>query len=114
MDKAKRHRLPAKRGGRRITVLVGDPPKLFCEMSTGEYKDGRLGEIFLDHPREGSFIRDMINAFAMSVSLGLQHGVPLEAYAHTFRDFKMEPDFIRTIFSDLESLYPPKETHDPS
>jgi ribonucleoside-diphosphate reductase alpha chain len=97
-----RKRLPNKRAGLRIVVGTG---KDIVHISTGEYLDGKLGEIFLVHQREGTFGRDMLNAFAMAVSLGLQHGVPLEAFHHTFRNFNMEPDLIRNIFNELEAHY---------
>jgi ribonucleoside-diphosphate reductase alpha chain len=95
-----RTRLPNRRKGFRITIQPGP-----VQLSTGEYHDGQLGEIFLDAPKEGSFTRDILNAFAMSVSLGLQHGVPLSAFTHTFRNFKMEPDLVRQIFDELENHY---------
>ncbi len=101
-----RQRLPNRRAGIRATIGTG-PNRLI--LSTGEYPDGRLGEIFLDHQKEGTFGRDILNAFAMSVSLGLQHGIPLETLAHTFRDFHMEPDFIREVFEALEESYRKKE-----
>jgi ribonucleoside-diphosphate reductase alpha chain len=97
-----RLRLPNRRAGIRVTIGTG-PNRL--TLSTGEYPNGRLGEIFLDHQKEGTFGRDILNAFAMAVSLGLQHGIPMETLAHTFRDFHMEPDFIREIFEALEENY---------
>ena len=99
---ATRCRLPSRRQGFRLVIGSG---KDAVHMATGNYDDGTLGEIFLDHQREGTFGRAMLNAFAMSVSLGLQHGVPLKAFAHTFRDFKMEPDMVKEIFTALEENY---------
>lgn len=99
---AKRHRLPHRRLGIRMVVGTG---KDKVHMSTGEYEDGTIGEIFLDHQREGTFGRAMINAFAISVSIGLQHGIPLKAYAHTLRGLKMEPDLMRGIFDELDEFY---------
>lgn len=78
-------------------------------VSTGEYDDGKLGEVFIDCSKEGTFTRDMLKAFAMSLSVGLQHGVPLSAFAHTFREFSMQPDFIRSMFLELETHYAPLE-----
>jgi len=60
-------------------------------MSTGEYPDGKLGEIFIDMHKEGAPFRGMLNAFAMSLSIGLQHGVPLEEYIDAYLLFKFEP-----------------------
>lgn len=51
----------------------------------------------------------MLNAFAMSVSLGLQYGVPLAAFQKTFRDFRMEPDLLRQMFLELTKTYPKEE-----
>lgn len=99
---AMRCRLPSRRAGFRLVIGGG---KDAVHMATGEYDDGKLGEIFLDHQREGTFGRAMLNAFAMSVSLGLQHGVPLSAFTHAFRDFKMEPDMVTEIFKALEDHY---------
>ena len=93
-----RKRLPNKREG--IRFVIGD-----FHVSTGEYDDGSLGEIFIEHKREGSFAKDILNAFAMGVSLGLQHGVTLDDFQHTFRNFNMEPDLIRAIFAELEAHY---------
>lgn len=99
---ADRRHLPNRRRGHSFTVGDGAHQ---VHVTTGEYRDGTLGEIFLDCAKEGSFSRGVLNAFAMVVSLGLQHGVPLEAFHHTFRDFKMDPDLIREIFTTLEELY---------
>ena len=101
-----RQRLPNRRSGIRVTIGTG-PNRL--TLSTGEYPDGRLGEIFLDHQKEGTFGRDILNAFAMAVSLGLQHGITIETLAHSFRDFRMEPDFLREVFEVLEESYSVKE-----
>jgi ribonucleoside-diphosphate reductase alpha chain len=60
-------------------------------MSTGEYQDGTLGEIFLDISKEGAPFRSMLNSFAIAVSLGLQYGVPLEEYVDAFVFSKFEP-----------------------
>lgn len=73
---------------------------------TGDYPDGKLGEIFISYQKVGSFAQDMLNAFAIALSLGLQHGIPLKTLHHTYRDFKMEPDLVRGIFEELELRYP--------
>ena len=101
-----RKRLPPKRKGIRVQIGLN---KDHVHLSTGEYEDGALGEIFLVHQREGTFGRDILNAFAMAVSLGLQHGVTLEQFHHTFRNFNMEPDIIRGIFGELHMHYGKKE-----
>ncbi len=60
-------------------------------MRTGEYDDGRLGEIFIDMHKEGAALRSFINNFAIAVSLGLQYGVPLEEYVDAFTFTRFEP-----------------------
>jgi ribonucleoside-diphosphate reductase alpha chain len=97
-----REKLPNRRRGISFTAGSG---QLSVHVSTGEYEDGSLGEIFLDSSKEGTFSRDVLNAFAVTVSLGLQHGVPLSAFTHAFRDFRMEPDILREIFSAIEDRY---------
>ena len=100
--KTARTRLPSRRRGIRATLTFG-AHKL--HISTGEYPDGALGEIFLDFQREGSFSRDMLHAFAMAVSLGLQHGIPLVAFQRTIANLKMEPDILRELFKLLNEHY---------
>ena len=99
--KAFRTRLPHRRIGIRANVAE-------MQLSTGEYPDGTLGEIFLTMPKEGTFSKDILSAFAMAVSIGLQHGVSLDCYAHAFRDFAMQPDYVRGAFALLEEAYSPK------
>ncbi len=60
-------------------------------MRTGEYDDGRIGEIFIDMHKEGAALRSFINNFAIAVSLGLQYGVPLEEYVDAFTFTRFEP-----------------------
>ena len=103
---SERRRLPNRRRGVRLVIGSG---KEKLHVSTGEYPTGELGEIFLDHQREGTFGRAMLNAFAMSVSLGLQYGVPLAAFQKTFRDFVMSPDLLRQMFLELAKTYPKEE-----
>ncbi|MBW7859458.1 MAG: vitamin B12-dependent ribonucleotide reductase, partial [Leptonema sp. (in: Bacteria)] len=71
----RRQRLPHRRAGYTQKAMVGGH-KIY--LRTGEYEDGRLGEIFLDMHKEGAAFRSLMNCFAISVSLGLQYGVPLE------------------------------------
>ncbi|MEO7092797.1 MAG: vitamin B12-dependent ribonucleotide reductase, partial [Polyangiales bacterium] len=83
-----RLRLPKKRTGWTQEARVGGH-KIF--LRTGEYEDGRLGEIFIDMHKEGAAFRSMMNCFAMAVSVGLQHGVPLETYVEQFTFTRFEP-----------------------
>jgi ribonucleoside-diphosphate reductase alpha chain len=83
-----RHRLPKKRQGFTQEASVGGH-KVF--LRTGEYADGNLGEIFIDMHKEGAAFRSLMNCFAISVSMGLQHGVPLESYVEQFTFTRFEP-----------------------
>ena len=83
-----RHRLPKKRRGFTQEARVGGH-KVF--LRTGEYGDGNLGEIFIDMHKEGAAFRSLMNCFAIAVSMGLQHGVPLEAYVNQFTFTRFEP-----------------------
>ena len=60
-------------------------------LHTGEYNDGRIGEIFIDTNKEGELVKALMNNFAIAISLGLQYGVPLEEYVDAFIDTKFEP-----------------------
>ena len=86
---AKRRRLPQRRKGYTQKAIVGGH-KVY--LRTGEYPDGTLGEIFLDMHREGAAFRSMMNCFAIAISLGLQHGVPLEEYVEAFVFTRFEPN----------------------
>lgn len=83
-----RIRLPKKRRGFTQEALVGGH-KVF--LRTGEYDDGRLGEIFIDMHKEGAAFRSLMNCFAMAVSVGLQYGVPLDTYVEQFTFTRFEP-----------------------
>jgi len=83
-----RARLPKKRRGFTQEARVGGH-KLFVR--TGEYDDGTLGEIFIDMHKEGAAFRSLMNCFAMSVSVGLQYGVPLQTYVDQFTFTRFEP-----------------------
>ena len=81
-------------------------------MRTGEYDDGRIGEIFIDMHKEGAALRSFINNFAIAVSLGLQYGVPLEEYVDAFTFTRFEPagpvqgnDFIKYATSILDYVF---------
>ena len=86
---AKRRRLPERRAGYTQKAIVGGH-KVY--LRTGEYKDGALGEIFIDMHKEGAAFRSLMNNFAIAVSLGLQHGVPLEEYVEAFTFTRFEPN----------------------
>jgi ribonucleoside-diphosphate reductase alpha chain len=83
-----RARLPKKRRGFTQEARVGGH-KIF--LRTGEYDDGTLGEIFIDMHKEGAAFRSLMNCFAMSVSIGLQYGVPLQTYVDQFTFTRFEP-----------------------
>jgi hypothetical protein len=83
-----REALPARRSGYTQKVSVGGH-KLF--LSTGEYANGRLGEIFIALHKEGSAFRGLMDAFAIAVSIGLQHGVNLEDYVEAFTFTRFGP-----------------------
>jgi hypothetical protein len=85
---ATRRRLPARRTGTTQKAVIGGH-KLF--LSTGEYEDGRLGEIFIALHKEGPAFRGLMDAFAIAVSLGLQHGVPLADYVEAFTFTRFGP-----------------------
>ena len=83
-----RKQLPAKRRGYTFKGKVGGQP-LF--LRTGEYNDGTVGEIFIDMAKEGATMRSMLNCFAISISIGLQYGVPLEEFVEKFVFTRFEP-----------------------
>jgi ribonucleoside-diphosphate reductase alpha chain len=86
---AHRRRLPDRRAGYTQKARIGNH-KIY--LRTGEYEDGSLGEIFVDMHKEGAAFRSMCNCFAIAVSLGLQHGVPLEEYVDAFVFTRFEPN----------------------
>ena len=88
---ARRRRLPHRRSGYTQKAIVGGH-KVYIR--TGEYEDGTLGEIFLDMHKEGAAFRSLMNNFAICVSLGLQHGVPLEEFVEAFTFTRFEPNGI--------------------
>ncbi|MEM5501332.1 vitamin B12-dependent ribonucleotide reductase [Ahrensia kielensis] len=102
-------KLPSRRKGYTQKAKIGGHTVF---LRTGEYDDGRLGEIFLDMNKEGSTLRALINNFAISVSLGLQYGVPLEEYVDAFVFTKFEPagmvqgnDAIKNATSILDYVF---------
>jgi ribonucleoside-diphosphate reductase alpha chain len=85
---AERERLPHRRKGYTQKAVVGGH-KVY--LRTGEYEDGRLGEIFIDMHKEGAAFRSLMNNFAIAVSVGLQYGVPLEEFVDAFTFTRFEP-----------------------
>ncbi len=83
-----REKLPGRRKGYTQKASVGGH-KVY--LRTGEYDDGRLGEIFIDMHKEGAAFRSLMNNFAIAISLGLQYGVPLEEYVDAFTFTRFEP-----------------------
>jgi ribonucleoside-diphosphate reductase alpha chain len=83
-----REKLPGRRKGYTQKAVVGGH-KVY--LRTGEYEDGRLGEIFIDMHKEGAALRSLLNNFAIAISLGLQYGVPLEEYVDAFTFTRFEP-----------------------
>jgi ribonucleoside-diphosphate reductase alpha chain len=85
---AARRRLPNRRKGYTQKAVVGGH-KVY--LRTGEYIDGRIGEIFIDMHKEGAAFRSLMNSFAIAVSIGLQYGVPLEEFVEAFAYTRFEP-----------------------
>lgn len=85
---AERQRLPTRRGGYTQKAKIGGQS---VYLRTGEYENGQIGEIFIDMHREGAAFRSLMNCFAISISLGLQHGVPLDEFVDAFVFTKFEP-----------------------
>jgi ribonucleoside-diphosphate reductase alpha chain len=85
---ARRQKLPFRRSGYTQKVKIGGQSMY---LRTGEYENGQIGEIFIDMHREGAAFRSLMNCFAISISLGLQHGVPLEEFVDAFVFTKFEP-----------------------
>ena len=104
-----REKLPERRKGYTQKAIVGGH-KVY--LRTGEYGDGRLGEIFIDMHKEGAGFRAMMNNFAIAISVGLQYGVPLEEYVEAFTFTRFEPagmvqgnDSIKNATSILDYIF---------
>ncbi|WP_411036114.1 vitamin B12-dependent ribonucleotide reductase [Shinella sp. BYT-45] len=104
-----REKLPNRRQGYTQKAVIGGH-KVY--LRTGEFGDGRLGEIFIDMHKEGAAFRAMMNNFAIAISLGLQYGVPLEEYVEAFTFTKFEPagivvgnDAIKNATSILDYVF---------
>jgi len=106
---AKRRRLPDRRIGYTQKAKINGQT---VYIRTGEYENGQLGEIFLDMHKEGAAFRSLLNNFAIAISLGLQHGVPLEEFVDAFIFTKFEPsgmvvgnDRIRMATSVIDYIF---------
>ena len=104
-----REKLPDRRKGYTQKAVVGGH-KVY--LRTGEYQDGRIGEIFIDMHKEGAAFRSLMNNFAIAISLGLQYGVPLEEYVEAFTFTRFEPagfvqgnDAIKNATSILDYIF---------
>ena len=84
----KRFGMPDRRKGYIQKATIGDH-KVY--LHTGEYEDGKIGEIFIDTSKEGELVKALMNNFAIAVSLGLQYGVPLDEFISAFVGTKFEP-----------------------
>jgi ribonucleoside-diphosphate reductase alpha chain len=107
--RAARSKLPERRRGYTQKAIVGGH-KVY--LRTGEYEDGKLGEIFIDMHKEGAGFRAMMNNFAIAVSVGLQYGVPLEEFVDAFTFTRFEPagmvqgnDSIKNATSILDYIF---------
>jgi len=87
-DVGKRSSMPDRRKGYIQKASVGNH-KVY--LHTGEYEDGKIGEIFIDTSKEGELVKALMNNFAIAISLGLQYGVPLDEFVNAFVDTKFEP-----------------------
>ncbi|MGH6834703.1 MAG: vitamin B12-dependent ribonucleotide reductase [Methylocella sp.] len=106
---SERERLPNRRKSYTQKAVVGGH-KVY--LHTGEYADGRLGEIFIDMHKEGAAFRSLMNNFAIAISVGLQYGVPLEEYVDAFTFTRFEPaglvqgnDAIKNATSILDYIF---------
>jgi ribonucleoside-diphosphate reductase alpha chain len=104
-----RKHLPARRMGYTQKAKISGH-SIFIR--TGEYEDGSLGEIFLDMHKEGAAFRSLLNSFAITVSLGLQYGVPLEEYVDAFTFSRFEPngmvqghDYVKMATSVIDYIF---------
>ena len=84
----KRFGMPDRRKGYIQKATIGDH-KVY--LHTGEYEDGKIGEIFIDTSKEGELVKALMNNFAIAISLGLQYGVPLDEFVNAYLDTKFEP-----------------------
>ena len=85
---SKRFSMPDRRKGYIQKATIGDH-KVY--LHTGEYEDGKIGEIFIDTSKEGELVKALMNNFAIAISLGLQYGVPLDEFVNAYVGTKFEP-----------------------
>jgi len=85
---SKRFSMPDRRKGYIQKVTIGNH-KVY--LHTGEYEDGKIGEIFIDTSKEGELVKALMNNFAIAISLGLQYGVPLDEFVNAYVNTKFEP-----------------------
>ncbi|HEY8949255.1 MAG TPA: vitamin B12-dependent ribonucleotide reductase [Rhizomicrobium sp.] len=104
-----REKLPTRRKGYTQKAVVGGH-KVY--LRTGEYEDGRPGEIFIDMHKEGAAFRSLMNNFAIAISIGLQYGVPLDEFVEAFTFTRFEPagmvignDSIKNATSVLDYIF---------
>ena len=83
-----RYKMPDRRKGYIQKITIGNH-KIY--LHTGEYDDGKVGEIFIDMNKEGELVKALMNNFAIAISLGLQYGVPLDEFVDAFIETKFEP-----------------------
>jgi ribonucleoside-diphosphate reductase alpha chain len=96
----KRINLPTRRKGYNQKAKIAGNS---IYLRTGNYRDGRLGEIFIDMHKEGAAMRSLMSAMAMAVSIGLQYGVPLQEFVDAFVGMKFEPSGIVEGNENIES-----------
>ena len=84
----KRFSMPDRRKGYIQKATIGNH-KVY--LHTGEYEDGKIGEIFIDTSKEGELVKALMNNFAIAISLGLQYGVPLDEFVNAYVGTKFEP-----------------------
>ena len=101
---SKRFSMPDRRKGYIQKATIGDH-KVY--LHTGEYEDGKIGEIFIDTSKEGELVKALMNNFAIAISLGLQYGVPLDEFVNAYVDTKFEPSvkFMVMIEFCLQPLF---------
>jgi len=87
-DNNKRYSMPDRRKGYIQKATIGNH-KVY--LHTGEYEDGKIGEIFIDTSKEGELVKALMNNFAIAISLGLQYGVPLDEFINAYVGTKFEP-----------------------
>lgn len=116
LQRGDREKLATRRAGYNQKSKVGGQT---VYLRTGEYADGRLGEIFVDVNKHGSLLRDMVSAVAIAVSVGLQYGVPLAEFVRLFKGLSFPPagdvegdpripeasSLLDYVFTELELTY---------